>query len=195
MPHHHLHLVITCNTRSTTTPPTSQPPSPSLRLHHQLHASITTVACRHRHHCCCHSRHHHHHMPSAAAGQLQPPPVSRLRRTSPPSSRHPATPLPRPPHQRWLFQPMSPPWRAVGGGSATATAEQPIKHLETSGSCLYFPCMAVMAQPHGMSRGVQPPKTTVVVVAEPTMTTTAAPWYILASLDGMECGYRRTYTW
>ncbi|GJV07026.1 hypothetical protein Tco_1344682 [Tanacetum coccineum] len=46
-----------------------------------------------------------------------------------------------------------------------------------------------------MSRRGRPlPKTTAVVAAEPTVTTTAAPWYMLASLDGKECGYRRKCT-
>nr|GEZ67550.1 hypothetical protein [Tanacetum cinerariifolium] len=41
-------------------------------------------------------------------------------------------------------------------------------------------CRAMMAQPLGVSHNGQPPKSTAVVAVEPTLTTTAAPWWCRA---------------
>nr|GEW55709.1 hypothetical protein [Tanacetum cinerariifolium] len=120
-----------------------------------------------------------------------------------PSPRHQSTL--RPPQQRRLFQP---PWRAVGGGSATTADEEITKPPKNLRFLAYFSmhggasrrqttivvavgrryshhsrtmwCRAVMTQPLVKHRVGQLPKTTTVVAAEPTLTTTAAPWWCRA---------------
>nr|GEY29769.1 hypothetical protein [Tanacetum cinerariifolium] len=130
--------------------------------------------------------------------------------------------LPPPPalqQQRRLFQPMSPPWWAVGGGLATTAAVELIK---LPISCLFFHAWWLHRLYYGIlylvvdwswlisNRGcpppnqhrgggrttVQPPQPHLVVSScDGATTSEASGWYMLASLDETEHGYRMTWTW
>nr|GEU59687.1 hypothetical protein [Tanacetum cinerariifolium] len=107
----------------------------------------------------------HHRTPTAITIHTPPSPSTPLYTlvtTTPPSPS-------RQPQQRWLFQPLPPsgcppPNHHRGGGRTTVH-----HHSRT------LWCRAVMAQPLGVSHSGQPPKTTDVVAAEPTLNITAAP--------------------
>ncbi|GJX02990.1 hypothetical protein Tco_0188906 [Tanacetum coccineum] len=165
--------------------PLPSSPSPPRYLH--LRPTFITISAAHT------TPRYHQPSPNTIL-TIPPPPSHNLRRTTTttiPLSPTSATPSPFPPQihhhcHATTFIPLGypPPNHHRGGGRTTVQPPQP--HLVVSG------CDG--ATPWDASSG-HPPKTTTMVAAEPTVTTTAAPWYMLASLDGMECGYRRTWTW
>ncbi|GJS73791.1 hypothetical protein Tco_0706632 [Tanacetum coccineum] len=89
-------------------------------------------------------------------------------------------------------------WSTVKNAQGLSAAKPPSWWRSDDGTATTAaPCggRCCRRAPLGVPRCAHPHDATAVAAAEPavaTTATTAAPWYILASLDGMECGYRRT---
>nr|GEW10665.1 hypothetical protein [Tanacetum cinerariifolium] len=105
-------------------PPPPSPPTPNSchPLHHTLAATTAAIAA------------------TITTLTLITAATSTMQRHQPPLPHTNLPPPPTPQQQRRLFQPLPPPWLAVGGGLATTAAVEPI-NLPISR--LFFPCMVV----------------------------------------------------